>query len=256
MTAGRLQGKGAVITGGAGGIGKIAAKRFLDEGARVMLVDTDADGLATACDELGSTNAFSFVADVSQESEVSAYAQAAAAALGQIDVFLNNAGIEGEVANITEYSTETFDQVMSINVRGAWLGMKHVMPHMKASGGSIVITSSVAGYAASPRLSAYSISKHAVVGLMRNAAVEGAPDNIRVNSVHPGPIHTRMMHAIEEMASPGSPQAKRSDRERSIPLGRYGTPEEVADMMVFLGSDESSFCSGACYHLDGGQSAL
>ena len=145
---------------------------------------------------------------------------------------------------------------MAVNVRGVWLGLKHVIPVMaKGGGGSIVITSSTAGVRAVPGGSAYVTSKHAVIGMMRTAALECAPLNIRVNTVNPAPIETRMMRSIEEQLAPGHPgQAKEQVKSR-LPLGRYGQPEEVADVMLFLVSDQSRYCTGGVYMVDGGVSA-
>jgi NAD(P)-dependent dehydrogenase (short-subunit alcohol dehydrogenase family) len=151
---------------------------------------------------------------------------------------------------------------MAVNVRGVWLGIKYVVPVMsQRRGGSIVITSSTAGIGGTPDMSAYTASKHAVIGLMRTAAMEGAPLGIRVNTVHPAPIETRMMRSIEEMRAAAFDdsnvtveQMKQAVAER-IPLQRYGNPEEVAQMMLFLASDDSSYCTGGLYMVDGGRSA-
>lgn len=252
----RLSGKRVIVTGAAGGIGEITARRFVNEGARVVLVDVDAPPIETLAGELGSNVAHAVRADVSQENDVRDYVDAAVRYLGGIDVFLNNAGIEGHVAPTAEYPTDIFDQVMAVNVRGAFLGMKYVMPHMQADGGSIVITSSVAGQMGTPGICAYTTSKHAVVGLMRTTALEGAPSRIRVNTVHPGPVHTRMMRALESQHRPDDPQEARRLREARVPMQRYGEPSEIADIMLFLASDESSYCTGGTYMVDGGQSAL
>ncbi|CAI8011950.1 3-oxoacyl-[acyl-carrier-protein] reductase FabG [Geodia barretti] len=151
---------------------------------------------------------------------------------------------------------------MAVNVKGVWLGIKYAVPVMRErGGGSIVITSSTAGIGGTPEMSAYNTSKHAVIGLMRTAALEGAPDGIRVNTVNPSPIETRMMRSIEEMRVAAFDDstvtvdvAKQAFADR-IPLQRYGNPEEVARMMLFLSSDDSSFCTGGVYMVDGGRSA-
>ena len=151
---------------------------------------------------------------------------------------------------------------MAVNVRGVWLGIKYVVPVMQQrGGGSIVITSSTAGVSGTADMSAYTVSKHAVIGLMRTAAMEGAPFGIRVNTVNPAPIETRMMRSIEELRVAALDdseitveQMKRSAAAR-IPLQRYGNPEEVARLMLFLASEESSFCTGGVYMVDGGRSA-
>lgn len=151
---------------------------------------------------------------------------------------------------------------MAVNVRGVWLGLKYAIPVMQGrGGGSIVITSSAAGIQGTAGMSAYVTSKHAVIGMMRTAALECAPMGIRVNTVNPAPIETRMMRSIEQMAGSGSGDASatveeaKQDIARRIPLERYGGPEEVANLMLFLASDESSFCTGGVYMVDGGKSA-
>jgi len=181
---------------------------------------------------------------------------------GGVDIYLANAGIEGTLSSIPEYPIDIFDRVMAVNVRGVWLGLKYVIPVMRnRGGGSIVITSSTAGIGGSAGISAYVTSKHAVIGMMRTAALECAPLGIRVNTVNPAPIETRMMRSLEEMRAAAADDSavtlehiKRSFEAR-IPLQRYGNPEEVANMMLFLASDESSFCTGGVYMVDGGRSA-
>ena len=185
----RLSGKVAVITGGGGEIGLAAAKLFVDEGAKVFLVDLNENGLKNAVDAVGKENASYLVADVTKPEQVQNYVKAAVQRFGGIDVFLNNAAIEGEVKPIVDYSIDIFKKVIDINIVGVWLGLKYVIPEMaKRNGGSIIITSSVAGIKGSPGVSAYCTSKHAVIGMMRSAAVECAPLGIRVNTVNPAPI--------------------------------------------------------------------
>jgi NAD(P)-dependent dehydrogenase (short-subunit alcohol dehydrogenase family) len=169
----RLKGKVAVVTGGAGGIGQATARLFAAEGAQVLLVDLDEKLLGQVVTSIGIESISYMVADVTRPDQVEQYVQTAVERYGGIDVFINNAGIEGEVKPITEYSLEMFDRVMAVNVRGAWLGLKYVIPTMqKRGGGSIVITSSIAGIEGGPGISAYVMSKHAVVGMMRTAAHE------------------------------------------------------------------------------------
>ena len=257
----RLAEKIAVITGGAGGIGRAAAKLFTAEGAKVLLVDVNEAALQDTVQTIGSDVASYAVADSTQPDQVQRFVNTAVERYGGIDIFLANAGIEGVVQSITDYPIEMFDRVMAVNVRAVWLGLKYVMPVMRnRGGGSIVITSSTAGIRATRGMSAYTTSKHAVIGLMRAAALEGAPLGIRVNTVNPAPIETRMMRALEEMrtsqlgGSATVEQIKQGYASR-IPLQRYGAPEEVARLMLFLASDESSFCTGGVYMVDGGTSA-
>ena len=258
----RLEGKVAVITGATGGIGSAAARLFAEEGARVALVDLDEAALQDVVRSIGEDKASYTVADVTQPDQSQAYINEAVERWGGVDILLANAGIEGTLSPIPDYPIDMFDRVMAVNVRAVWLGIKYVVPVMRErGGGSIVITSSTAGIGGSPEMSAYNTSKHAVIGLMRCAAMEGAPDGIRVNTVNPAPIETRMMRSIEEMRVAAMDDArvtvevaKQSFAER-IPLQRYGDPEEVAKMMLFLSSDDSSFCTGGVYMVDGGRSA-
>lgn len=259
---GQLEGKVALITGAGGGIGRAAAQLFVDEGARVALVDLDGGALAEQAAALGRQSASCHAADVTDARQTRAYVAAACEHWGGIDILLANAGVEGPVAPIDEYPDEAFDRVLAVNLRGAFLGIKHAFPPMRErGGGSIVVTSSTAGVSGSAQMSAYSVSKHAVIGLVRTAAIEGAAHRIRVNAVNPAPIETRMMRSIERMRADGSldPQmtAERTrDRTRErIPLGRYGQPMEVARMMAFLAGDQASFCTGGVYMVDGGWAA-
>lgn len=251
----RLAGKVAIITGGSGGIGRAAARRFVDEGARVLLVDVDGEALERAAAELGEAAACC-LADVTDEAATEAYVRAAVEHFGGVDVLLANAGIEGTVAPIVEQDVAVLDRVLAVNVRGVWLGLKHVFPELvKRGGGSVVITSSVAGISGAAGLSPYVTSKHAVIGLMRSAALEGAPSNIRVNTVNPSPIETRMMRSLEDGLVPGDAQAAHAQIAGTIPLGDYGQPADVASLMCFLASDEARFLTGAVYMVDGGISA-
>ena len=258
----RLDGKVALITGATGGIGSAAARLFADEGAKVALVDLDETALQETVRAIGEDRASYTVADVTQPDQTQAYVNAAVNRWGGIDALLANAGIEGTLSPIPDYPIDVFDRVMAVNVRGVWLGIKYVVPVMRQrGGGSIVITSSTAGIGGSADMSAYNTSKHAVIGMMRCAALECAPSGIRVNTVNPAPIETRMMRSIEEMRVAAMDDsavtvevAKQAFADR-IPLQRYGDPEEVARLMLFLASDDSSFCNGGVYMVDGGRSA-
>lgn len=248
---GRLQDKVAVITGGAGGIGKVTAKRFLDEGASVVLVDLFEDALDEAKKELSDT-VLTVQADVSKEEDVQKYVDQTVQQFGKIDIFFNNAGIEGKVAPITEQKVEDFDKVIAVNVRGVFLGLQKVLPVMiQQKSGSIINTSSVAGLGGSPNVSPYITSKHAVVGLTKAAAVENAPHGIRVNSIHPSPVNTRMMRSLETGL-----EVDEATMAKSIPLGRYGESEDIANLVLFLAFDESTFITGVQYRIDGGMGAI
>ena len=239
----QLQNKVAIITGGAGSIGKTTAKLFLDEGAKVLLVDISEDQLKEVVKDLGSENVAYCVADVSKAIEVERYVNETVKLFGKIDVFFNNAGIEGEVKPIVDYPEDIFDKVISIN--------KYVLPQMN-EGGSIIMTSSVAGIIGCAGLGAYVTSKHAVVGIMRTSAIEAAPFKIRVNSVHPSPVNNRMMRSIEEGASAGCGEEVKKQFEASIPLKRYAEPDEIAQLVLFLASDNSQFITGTTQVIDGG----
>ncbi len=250
----KLENKVVIITGGAGSIGKVTAKLFLDKGAKVMLVDLFEDTLKKTVEELNSENVKFCVADVSKAVEVENYINETVKVLGKIDIFFNNAGIEGAVKPITDYPEEIFDKVISVNVKGIWLGNKFALPHMK-DGGSIIMTSSVAGILGFANLSAYVTSKHAVVGIMRTTAIEAAPRKIRVNSVHPAPVNNRMMRSIEESASAGHAEEVKKQFEATIPFGRYAEPIEIAKLVLFLASDDSQYITGTTQVIDGGMSA-
>ncbi len=252
----RFTDKVAVITGGAGGIGKAAGQLFARDGAQVLLVDLDEDALQAAVKEIGSDQVSYCVADVTQPKQVQAYVDTAVNRYGGIDCFMNNAGVFGVIKPISDYPIEVFDKVIDVNLKGVWLGLKYVMPAMQQrGGGSIVITSSIAGVSGGAGSWAYVASKHAVIGLMRTASNEGAPDNIRVNTVNPTAVDTAMMRILEDELAPGAGEAAKQQIETGIPLQRYGRPEDVANMMAYLCSDDGSFCTGSVYMVDGGSTS-
>lgn len=254
----RLRDKIAIITGGSGGIGKAVAARLLEEGASVALVDLDQAGLDATARKLGASDRVLAVqADVANEDAVRHYVQATFDRFGRIDVFFNNAGIEGKVAPLEQQDTAMFDKVIAINVRGTYLGLKHVLPHMyRARRGSVINTSSVAGLEGFADVLPYVTSKHAITGMTKVAAIEAARHGVRVNSVHPSPVNTRMMRSLEAGFDPNDPGAAKAGFEKAIPLGRYGEPGDIANLVLFLASDESSFITGAQYRIDGGMGAM
>lgn len=253
---GRLEGKVAIITGGAGGIGKAVGKRFVAEGADVLLVDLDEAQLAAACAEIGSNKVSYFVGDVTRMEDNQAMVDTATERYGGVDTFLANAGIEGDVSSIVDYDEARFEQVMAVNVKGPFLGLKAAIPALQArGGGSVIITSSVAGVKGAAGVAPYVTSKHAVIGMMKSAAKEVAADNIRVNTVNPSPVDTRMMRSLEEGMAPGAAEQAKAAMEASIPLGRYAQPEDIANIMLFLASDDGAFVTGSVYLADGGSVA-
>lgn len=259
----RLKDKVAIITGGAGGIGRSTGKLFVKEGAKVLLVDINEEALKECVAELGDAVSYT-VADVSDEDQVNHYTTTAIDRYGKIDAVILNAGIEGTVKPLISYTTEEFDRLMAINLRGVWLGIRAAIPEMaKTGGGSIIITSSVAGLQGTAGLGPYSTSKHALVGLMKTAALENADIGVRVNTVHPCPVETRMMRSIEagaasltaQLDSESTPEDIKKRFEASIPMQRYAQPEDIANLFLFLSSDEAKFITGSSYAVDGGRTA-
>lgn len=254
-----LKDKVAVITGAASGIGKATAKLFADEGAKVVMVDLKEDMLAEAAKELGLSEDQHLLveADVSKENQVENYVKRAKEKFGRIDVFFNNAGIEGKVYQIVDQPSENIENVMNVNVVGVLYGLKYVMREMIAQkSGSIINMSSVGGWMGSPGMAPYVASKHAVIGITKSAALEVAELGIRVNAVSPGPIETRMMRSIEEGQAPGQADAAKEAVKAAVPMKRYGMPEEVAELVLFLASDRASYITGSIYLVDGGQVAM
>lgn len=252
---GRHDGKGILLTGAAGGIGRETALRLADEGARLWLLDRDAEPLEALAAEIGQQGCF-MACDVSDPASVAAAHEAGRGRLGRIDGAVLNAGIEGPIKRIGEFSIEEFDKVIAVNLRGVMLGLMDLMPRMKAQGGgAIVLLASVAGLRGAAGLSPYVASKHAVIGLTRSAAQEGAADGVRVVAVAPGPIDTRMMASLDHGRAPGQAASVRAQVESRIPMGRYGEAAEVARLIAWLTSDEASYITGSVHQIDGGMLA-
>ena len=253
----RLDGKVAVVTGAAGVIGSATARLLAKRGAKIVAVDRKREDLQAAIRDLpASAQALSVTADVANEDEVSAYVRAAVDKFGTIDVFYNNAGIEGDIAPITRYSLDSFRRVLDVNVVGVFLGLKHVLPVMlKQDKGSIINTASIAGLMGSPEIAVYSASKHAVIGLTKSAAIECGNSGVRINCVCPGLIESRMLSAIINGRNPGNPPIPNEKIAERIPARRLGRASEVASIVAFLASDEASYVSGAAYTVDGGRMA-
>jgi NAD(P)-dependent dehydrogenase (short-subunit alcohol dehydrogenase family) len=249
----RLENKVAIITGGGSGIGAATAALFIQEGARVMVVGRNAEKLRRTVQSVNHENISYSVADVSKVEDTQRYVSEAVERYGGLDVLISNAGYEGSAKHITEHTVEDFDQVMATNVRGVWLSIKYAFPELqRRGGGSIVLTSSIVGVSGFPAHSAYTASKHAVVGLARALAHDGAPFQIRVNAVCPGVIDNDMMDSMHKRLAPGAEAQLQSALAARVPLKRYGTNEEIARMNLFLASAESSYCTGGVYVADGG----
>lgn len=247
----------AVVTGGAGEIGMAVARRLLAADACVVLVDRDERTTQRLADSFNDPGVLAVVADVTTPEGNQRWLDASIERFGRIDLLHNNAGIEGRIAPIWDLEVEDLDRVLAVNVRGAFLTLQTALRAMRRqeTGGSIVNSASLAGIRGMRRLTPYAMSKHAVVGLTRCAALEAAPLGIRVNAIAPGPIRTRMMRSIEEGSAPGDSAQARQRNLGAIPMRRYGEPDEVAAAVVWLLSDEASYLNGAIVPIDGASSA-
>lgn len=252
----RLHNRTVVITGATGGIGAAMARRFADEGANLVLADLDEEALTELASTFEPERTLALPTDVSVPEEVERLVASAVERFGTVDGMMANAGIEGVVAPVVKLRAEDLDRVFAVNVRGAFSCIKYAAPPMIAQGrGAIVVTSSVAGLVGSPGLSAYVASKHAVMGLVKSAAIELAPRGVRVVAINPGPIENRMMRSIEDQAAPGAGDQVKRGFEAQVPLHRYGKNEEIAALAAFLVSDDAAYCTGAAFVADGGFTA-
>lgn len=246
---GLVAGKVALVTGAAAGIGRASALTFAREGARVVVVDDDAEGGRTTVamiEETGGSAVF-VECDVAVAVEVEATMAKAVSEYGRLDCAHNNAGVEGPMALTAEYEEDEWDRLIDVNLKGTWLCMKHEIPRMLLrGGGAIVNTASFAGVVGVEGLPAYSASKFGVNGITKAAALEYASMGIRVNSVCPGPIRTAMIDRLRET----NPQAM-AELLASAPMGRLGRPEEIAEAAVWLCSDRASFVNGHAMVVDG-----
>jgi NAD(P)-dependent dehydrogenase (short-subunit alcohol dehydrogenase family) len=242
--------KTCIVTGGAGSLGLATVRALLAEGAKVMLVDFDADKLAIAVESLGTDRAAYVVADVSDAVQTRKYVSDTVARWGKIDVLFSNAGNDGPLSPIHEYPEDQFDQIIATHVRGCFLACKYTIPQMN-DGGSIIITSSIVGVKGVFGNCAYTAAKHALMGLMRCASKEVAPRRIRVNSVNPGPVDNPFMRAAEETLTKLIGRDAREWFDEQIPLGRHAVPNDIAQAVCFLASDRSSYISGTALMVDG-----
>ena len=253
--ADQMQGKVCVITGGAGSIGAASAKLLLEEGARVMITDLSEAALKKVAAGIGGNdrNLAWCVADVTKSDQVENAIARTVEKFGKIDVLFSNAGNFGVVAPITEYPAAVFDSVLAVHIKGAFLCAKHAVPQMN-DGGSIIITSSVAGVTGDPGVYGYITAKHGQVGLMRVLAKELAPRNIRVNTLHPGPVDNDFQLSVEKKLGELIGRDGTQFFNEMIPLRRHVRAEEVARSVLFLASNASSFTTGSLLMVDGGMS--
>ena len=247
---GRLDGKVALVSGGARGLGRAMAEEFVDEGARVMIGDVLVEDAQATAKELGDACQATEL-DVTQEESWAAAIQAVSETFGGLDILVNNAGT-AEGAPFAETTLESYRRVTEVNQTGVFLGMRAAVEPMKArGGGSIVNISSIEGMVASPLIISYTASKWAVRGMTKAVAIELAPFGIRVNSIHPGHVHTGLASQPGEDLSFKEAMIEEHSR-RHAPMGRTGTPQEIAKMAAFLASDDSSYSTGSEFVSDGG----
>jgi NAD(P)-dependent dehydrogenase (short-subunit alcohol dehydrogenase family) len=254
--AGLLEGKSALITGAGGGIGRAAALAFAREGARLAVADLAADRAAETVAQINtlSGQVIILLGDVTRDADVKAMIDDTLAAFGRLDCAFNNAGIAGWQVDAAgqktaEWSEESFDRMIAVNLKGVWLCLRHELVQMQAQGGgAIVNTASIAGLVGLPAASAYVAAKHGVIGLTRTAALEYAESGIRVNAVCPGYIKTPMTAGM-------TPERGAAVLART-PMKRLGEAEEIAELVVWLCSERASFVTGAAYNVDGGYMAV
>jgi NAD(P)-dependent dehydrogenase (short-subunit alcohol dehydrogenase family) len=253
-STGAVAGRVAVVTGAAHGLGAASARRLAAEGASVVVVDVDGPGAQAVAESL-PTASIGVEADVSVEGDVAAYMEAALAAFGRVDLHHLNAGLFGTFDRLPDVSADDFRRVLEVNVVGQFLGVRAAFRQYgrQATGGAIVLTASIASLTGSADLLPYQTSKHATLGLLRGAAVYGGPLGVRVNAVAPGIVPTNLFGAAADAVGGKNDMARRAS---TTPLRRAGTPEEIADVALFLLSDSSSYVTGQTLAADGGASIV
>ncbi len=246
----RLEGKTAIVTGGASGFGEGIVRKFVAEGARVMVADINGDGARALAAELGDA-ALAQAVDVSDAASVAAMADAAFAAFGQLDILVNNAGITHMPAPMEAVSEADFDRVMAVNVKSVYLTARAIVPHMKANrAGAILNVASTAGVSPRPRLNWYNASKGWMITATKAMAVELAPEGVRVNAINPVAGETPLLKSF--MGGEDTPDM-RAKFLATIPLGRFSTPEDMGNAAAFLCSDEAGMITGVAMEVDGGR---
>ena len=254
----RLDGKVAVVSGAAGALGVATVGRLAADGAAIVATDLAGApvGDAVAAATRAGGRAVAIEADVTSSADWDRAVAEAVDRYGGLDLLVNNAGIEGEVAPVTDYNDAVFRKVLEVNVMGVFLGTRAAAPRLvERGGGAVVNIASIAGLTGTPGTSAYTASKHAVVGLTRGNALELGPQGVRVNAVCPAPVEGRMMRSHEAGMAPDDPEALRRMIAANNPLGRYGEPADVAALVAFLASDDASYLNGAILPVDGGVTA-
>ena len=249
----RLEGKTAVITGGAAGIGRATAALFVKEGARVIIADLDGDAARKACAELGAA-AHPVQCDVAVSAQCKALIDAAEAHFGRLDILINNAGL-GALGTVVTTEEETLDRLIAVNIKGVFMCSKYAVPLMAKHGGGVIVNtaSNVATIGLADR-AAYVTTKGAVAALTRSMALDHVGQNIRVNCVAPGVTSTSYFDKI--LAQVDDPAAFQRVLKGRQPMGRTGRPEEIAYAMLYLACDESSFATGSMLTVDGGATAI
>ena len=243
----RLEGKTAIVTGGGSGFGEGIARRFAAEGARVMVADINGDGAQAIADEIGG---IAQTVDVANSDSVKAMAAAAISQMGQIDILVNNAGITHLPTPMEDVTEEEFDRVLAVNAKSVFLTAKHVVPHMKSRGtGAILNVASTAGVSPRPKLNWYNASKGWMITATKAMAVELAPNGVRVNAINPVAGETPLLKSFMGEDTPEI----RAKFISTIPLGRFSTPEDMANAALFLCSDEASMITGVAMEVDGGR---